>query len=63
MNTEGTFGDFVRPDLGPRSEVPPWQGGTVVKWRKKLVKEMKTFISFIKSSQKEVVWSDKQKDS
>jgi hypothetical protein len=56
MTIEGTLGDFVRPDLRPRSEAPPWQGGAVVKWRKKMEKEMKFEMCFIKSSQKEVVW-------
>ena len=59
MTIEGTLGDFVRPDLRPIYEAPPWQGGAVVKWRKKMEKEMKIEMCFVKSSQKEVVWSGK----
>ena len=59
MTTDGTLGDFVRPDLRPRSEAPPWQGGAVVEWRKKMEKETKVESCFIRSSQKEVVWSGK----
>ena len=55
MTTDGTLGDFVRPDLRPRSEAPPWQGGAVVEWRK----ETKVESCFIRSSQKEAVWSGK----
>ena len=50
MITEETLGDFVRPDLRPRSEAPG-QDGAVVKWRKKMEKGKKGEICFIKSSQ------------